>query len=454
MHPEPAPRPVVSPHTASPAERLRVESAGVATQQAERVRRIALRALALSAALTAIPFPVGLLLDSTPICMLTFAGIAGIMGSSLALLLGPAARSALRPGVVSVSDAAITVDFPGKRRIYQTHDVVEGWLEEPDEVYLRMHGGETLVVKVRSTEEGERLLAAADLSASERVVRMPLSSAASTLPGGRVLSILGLTGLSPVAIFSAAMVAAMVKDPSKLLQPGGLLGAGFVVAFTATIGLIIYALIAALRRREVTVGTDGLVLRSTFGRDFIPYAQVTQVAPDPRGVRVVHGKKSVVLPTSEGMLLPAPGQSAALPSMAAAAGIKRREALLDRIEAAMAARKMSGTASANLGHLDRNGRPITAWRDDLQRLVKAPSLYRGAGFEKSELATVIEDPGAPAERRVGAALALRVADPEEARRRVRVAVSACADDDLRSALESAAEGQVEEDQLEKLRFRV
>jgi hypothetical protein len=437
---------------ASPALRLRVESPGVGTQQAERVRRIALRALAFSALLTAIPFPVGLLLDSTPICMVTLAGILGIMGSSLALLIAPAARTVMRPGVVSVEGAGITVDQPGNRRIYPMHGVVEGWLEEPDEVYLRMQGGETLVVKVRSTQEGERLLEAADLSASERVVRMPLSSAASMIPGGKVLGIIGLVGLSPVTIFSAAVVAAMVKDPAKLLQPGGVLGASMVLAFTATIGFLVYALVAALRRREVTVGTDGLVYRSTFGRDFIPYAQVTQVAADPRGVRVVRGKSSVVLPTSEGALLAAPGQSAALP--ATVAGAKRREALLDRIEAAMAARRVSGAASANLTHLDRNGRPLLAWREDLKRLIKAPSLYRGAGFAKSELAEVIEDPGASAERRVGAALALRVADPEEARRRVRVAVDACADDDLRSALESAAEGEVAEEQLEKLRFRV
>jgi hypothetical protein len=442
---------------ASPIERLRVESPGIGTQQAERVRRIALRALAVSAVLTAVPLPVALLLSSMPICMVTLAGILGILGSSLALLIGPAARTVSRPGVVSVGGAAITVDQrgndqQGNRRIYPMRDVLEGWLEEPDEVYLRMQGGETLVVKVRSTQEGERLLEAADLSASERVVRMPLTSAASTIPFGRVLAILGVVGLSPVTIFSAAVVAAMVKDPAKLLQPGGFLGSGMMIAFTATLGFMFYTLVAALRRREVTVGTDGLVYRSTFARDFIPYAQVTQVAADPRGVRVVRGRSSVVLPTSEGALLPAPGQSAALPSTAA--GVKRREALLDRIEAAMAARRTSGSASANLTHLDRKGRPLLAWREDLQRLIKAPSLYRGAGFAKSELAEVIEDPGASAERRVGAALALRVADPEEARKRVRVAVDACADDDLRSALESAAEGEIAEDQLEKLRFRV
>lgn len=442
---------------ASPAPRLRVESPGVGTQQAERVRRIALRALAVSAALVAIPFPVALLLDSMPICMVTLAGVLGTMGSSLALLLGPTARTVMRPGVVSVEGAAITVDQrghdqQGNRRIYPMRDVVEGWLEEPDEVYLRMQGGETLVVKVTSTQEGERLLAAADLSASERVVRMPLTSAASTIPFGRGLAILGMVVLSPVAIFSAAVVAAMVKDLAELFETSGVIGAGMVLAFTATLGFILYTLIAALRRREVTVGTDGLVYRSTFGRDFIPYAQVTQVAADPRGVRVVRGSSSVVLPTSEGALLPPPGQSAALPSTAA--GVKRRDALLDRIKGAMAARRVSGSVSANLTHLDRKGRPLLAWREDLQRLIKAPSLYRGAGFAKSELAEVIEDPGASPERRVGAALALQVADPEETRRRVRVAVEACADDDLRSALESAAEGEVAEGQLEKLRFRV
>jgi hypothetical protein len=449
MDPQTPASPVDRPPAAGTRARLRIESAGIATQQGERVRRIALRILALSAALTAIPFPLGLLFDSTPICMVPMIGLAGVMCSSLALVLGPSVRSVMRPGVVSLSDAAITVYFSEDRRVYPMNEVLEGWLEEPDEVYLRMKGGETLVVKVRSAEEGESLLAAADLSASERVVRMPLSSAASMIPGGRVLSVLGIMGLSPVTIFSGAVAAAMLRDPSK---PGNIVGVGLVAGFTVTLAFLIYALVAALRRREVTVGTDGLVVRSTFAREFIPYAQVTQVVPDPDGVRVVCGtKKSVVLPTSDAIALPWHRQSATTP--ATAAGVKRRDALLDRIQDAMTARQAAGSASANLRHLDRNGRPIAAWRDDLQRLIKAPSLYRGAGFEKSELATLIEDPAAPAERRVGAALALRIADPEETRKRVRIAVSACADDDLRAALESAAEGEVEEGQLEKLRFR-
>ena len=54
---------------------------------------------------------------------------------------------------------------------------------------------------------------------------------------------------------------------------------------------------------------------------------------------------------------------------------------------------------------------------------------------------------APAERRIAAAVALSATLRDEARQRVRIAVEACADDDLRRALSSAAEGEIDEPAL-------
>ena len=71
-------------------------------------------------------------------------------------------------------------------------------------------------------------------------------------------------------------------------------------------------------------------------------------------------------------------------------------------------------------------------------------------FEPGELLAVVEDPTAPAERRVGAALALgaSAAEVQDARVRVSVAAAACAYAPLRIAIDGAFEGEIDEDEVE------
>ncbi|MBL8612022.1 MAG: hypothetical protein JNL38_32065 [Myxococcales bacterium] len=70
-----------------------------------------------------------------------------------------------------------------------------------------------------------------------------------------------------------------------------------------------------------------------------------------------------------------------------------------------------------------------------------------------ELEQVIGDAASSPERRVGATLALAARDAERARARVRVAAPALADEELREALEAAAEGEVRAEYLARARRR-
>ena len=116
----------------------------------------------------------------------------------------------------------------------------------------------------------------------------------------------------------------------------------------------------------------------------------------------------------------------------------------------MRARGQSRVSAVQLAELDRRSRSVSAWRDDLRALLAVEgSGYRGAALGPDQLAEVVEDAGAPTERRVAAAVALSGKGDEESRRRVRVAVEACADRDLRAALEHAAEGEIEEAELHR-----
>ena len=108
-----------------------------------------------------------------------------------------------------------------------------------------------------------------------------------------------------------------------------------------------------------------------------------------------------------------------------------------------------GSSAEQLG---RQGRPLKAWQAALQALVREEAAgYRGAAVPQERALEVLEDGGAPVELRVGAALALSGDREREAARRARRAIEGCVSQDVRAALEQAAEGELEEGMLERAR---
>ncbi len=94
--------------------------------------------------------------------------------------------------------------------------------------------------------------------------------------------------------------------------------------------------------------------------------------------------------------------------------------------------------------LERRGRAINVWKESIESALRSPTVYRLATPTRDQLEQVVEDAKAPAERRVGAALAL-ASLPGSPVERVRVAAEATADDRIRKALLDAAEGTLDED---------
>lgn len=101
--------------------------------------------------------------------------------------------------------------------------------------------------------------------------------------------------------------------------------------------------------------------------------------------------------------------------------------------------------------LDRNGRSIRAWREQLARLAHDGEVatYRTGGLRARELAVVLLEPSAPAERRLGAALAMVDARIRDAAREIHAAAKDCRDARLRRALETLADGEVDEDAIDR-----
>ncbi|MCC6555618.1 MAG: PH domain-containing protein, partial [Polyangiaceae bacterium] len=372
------------------------------------------------------------------------AGLGGLT-SFLALVAAGALRGPrLRPASVEIHDGDLHVlDAAGAARVVPLAEVTQGFWEEPDLVHLALRRGDVLVVKVEGAAEGDRLLRAAGVSAAERALRVPLASAASQIPLGSIFGgvLLGLLGSG---LFVACVALALVvRDYMDLYATAQIIGPSVALTIVGLLGSAVYAVLSALRRREVVVGTDGIAYRRSLSTEFIPYGQIARVLPDTRGVRVERKDgRRVLLPTRRAADRPLPmGRAAEAPRTPAEA---QQRVLLERVREAMAAGAPSELAHVALDRLDRNGRPVAEWRGELVSLLKPEGDYRAARISPEDLGGVIEDPAAPAERRVAAALALSAREQAEARRRVRIAVQACADEELQRALEMAAEGEVDE----------
>lgn len=163
-------------------------------------------------------------------------------------------------------------------------------------------------------------------------------------------------------------------------------------------------------RRTLVIGADGVRI----GRKFLAARDIETVS-----FRV---RWEIVIRTKDGAEHVAPiGTSTDA----------RTAWLVERIQAV--AREAHDDAAA----LARGGRALDAWRRDVESRVRAG--YRDGALTPERLTTVLDDPTAIPDRRLGAALALLAATPEPQRPAVRVRVAelaeAAADDRLAKAFE-------------------
>jgi hypothetical protein len=452
---------------------LRIESEAIAWSSAERERWLALRIMSWSTGLAVVALGVGMPFDSTLLVGVSAIALAcGAVAGVGAALVKPS-RSTTPRGVVECRGEALRI---GDRTLALA-DVRQGWIEdvfgegEACDVVLRTRAGHDVAVRVQSRAEGESLLRAARASVASRVLRIPLRSLASSQRFGEAMGLASLGVLVP-SLFAGVggliwfMIMFALHGSPMAGSSGPAILVALLLALSAFSLLGVGWLARFLRRGEVVVGTDGVALEGSGKRRFIAYGRVRRVARDARGVRLyLNDGVSVLLPTKADADAPlplTPGVMAAFDPTSVKRGVPRglpveelfrkdvarREALFERVEQAMRARGQSRVSSVQLAQLDRGRRSLPAWRDALRALPAVEGAgYRGAALASDQLAEVVEDAGAPTERRIAAALALSGNGDAEARQRVRIAVEACADDDLRAALAQAAEGEIEEPKL-------
>jgi hypothetical protein len=225
--------------------------------------------------------------------------------------------------------------------------------------------------------------------------------------------------LIPVVIKAAQSLMAGQAATSALIL--GMTALAMGVLATAAFGMVRF-----YRPRKVRVGTDGVRISGTLGSRLIRYGEIAEIKSE--GMAVVlqsHDGPDRVLVGAE-------------------------PALAIRIREAMAAQREHRSSGVRIELLDQGERTAEAWRADLSGLARGSGRYRDRGLSTAELVEVVEDPACSPRRRVAAAFALSHGEPDEpTARRVRIAAEACADDQLRQALDEAAQGQLSERKLKR-----
>jgi hypothetical protein len=357
--------------------------------------------------------PLGLLIGTSLFLGMRSGAFAGSAG-------------ALAPGSVTVEDGVIEVVAGQTRRRLRVEDLVGGW-SEPDPSL----GDETAVLVARDgtevrfasprTEQVEALLRASGVAPDQRAVRMRVAPGQST--AGRAFSIfatfVSVMLLLPSLSVTVWAVAALIAGEGISAAVAAALAGIFTIMFASTTRHFGRALFST----TLSVGTDGVVVERLFRRILLRRAEIVDVVARPDAL----------------VLRLASGRSVHIPASAAAAA-----AAASRIEEALRASLSSG---AQLLRLDRGERPIPAWIADLRGLAGGSRGYREAALSREELIDLVKDGAAPAERRVGAAVALSGHRDEAARAALRIAADTCVDEKLRVVLGGA--GEMDEEDLAK-----
>ncbi|MRG93350.1 hypothetical protein [Polyangium spumosum] len=273
--------------------------------------------------------------------------------------------------------------------------------------------GNVLSITLPSEEQGHEATEKLGFSPSDRRLSIQLAS-----PRGMIVA--ACMGLPVIGLVLVVLVRALhdIGIPRTMQD---------VLVFVAAV-FVTWLVIRAQKPDEIVIGTDGVVVRRLFSRTYHSHADIEHVeAKDSKlGFGLRGAKKLVTAAKGEPRLIQAAAQ---------------------RIEGARKTGAVAEDGARIAEWLDLGGRSVAAWRAELPDLL-GNANYRRATVTPRELASVLENAAERRDRRLGAAMLLRIAAPEEASR-IRGAADAAADEDLRAALERAAEEELDDAAIER-----
>jgi hypothetical protein len=325
----------------------------------------------------------------------------------------------VRPGTLRVEERVLVVDRGGDaRRIPLTSIrsgvVVPALYGKRARVEITLASGDEVIAEVESVAEGARLLAEAGIDAARRRSSIPLRSPAKSafFRGGTIL----------------ATIFGMFVGLGVLIGAVGPIRPVFIPVWLFTTAASAWLAAHLMRARSITVGADGLIVPGLFRDAFVPFSSITSVSAERSSVDItLHDQRA---------------------PRVFSADAEAAQTIALRVREAQAASSEASAAQAPLEQLTRGDRPVSAWREAATRLLATRGDYRAQSFSEDDLASLIASHEAPAEQRLGAALAL-AASGDEPRERVRIAAEACASPTMRVALSTIASGEADEQAIEE-----
>lgn len=281
----------------------------------------------------------------------------------------------------------------------------------PPKVQLTLRGGGVVEVAVESLEAADGLIARVATATSRRALRFPGRSLWKQLAGA----------------FGGVMVGTYIGFYLGLLlvTTGVRFGVALALPLAAIFGLMG---MVSTRPIELRVGTDGLTLRGAFKTRFVPFAELAGLGEN----------------SGDPMLYYRDGHTEVIWNSAVSHRPDLLAALQHRVNGALAANAEHEGLMARAAILARQDRPLTAWRAEVVRAVDPAKGYRDAGLAARDVEAVLADARAPIEMRIAAAMAMRALDADDGLTRVRIAADGCASPELRTALERAGDGTIDE----------
>jgi len=325
------------------------------------------------------------------------AAVAGI--ASLAV------RMQKRPGTLAVVDGALVIERQGSTERLEADDVSHATVVPGQGLLVEMADGRRLDAKIADSTQADALLAALQVGPDRRRFDAKLVPSA-------------LRWLFGLGLVFALLALGMAADQT---MPRFASGLTFLVGAVA----LIAGFVRATRPPTIEVGADGVRIRRRGKERFVPFGELS--AAHTRGAGLLLERHDG---STEVVRVPSGNE-------------ERVRALEHRIRLGLASQAEEPDAGSRLALLERRGRDIETWRDDLRRLVDSDVGYRSLPLSRDDLIAILETPTTPIEQRVGAALALEALDGAEAKPRIRVAAERTAEAGARVALEQAAEHELE-----------
>jgi len=347
------------------------------------------------------------------------------------------ARAGIRPrfasrgaATVHASGDVLTIEAVGTRIAIVRADVKNAYLDSGDAAVAELSSGQSYRIETPSVLASAGIVEALGF-APTRLFRTRLLSHAD-----RMHAVVRMGGAVKLVAGVLVGVLAALFAVDHLRQ--GLVRGSLVASLVALLCFAITVpLLAFFRRPEVTIGRDGILLRWMIRSRFIRFSEVKDVVREANGVRLqLHRGPSVELPLRFGGSMSEHDAKRLAPQ-----GLEI-SAVCDAIRRGMAAGGASARTRVHLADLDRKSRPLDTWKASIRAMAGSEGDFRSAPLDPEELASVVEDPASPPDRRVAAAFAVSESGSPEQRRRVRIAIGGCADADMKAALEAAAEGEI------------